>query len=97
MVVTSNKFWESVPDDIRSELEVILDEVTREVNILAEHKADVDRASILSDSKVHITTLTETERQPWKDAMIPIWKNYENEIGVDVLDAAKTSKGNKTQ
>ena len=96
MVVTSNKFWESVPDDIRSELELILDEVTQEVNKLAEHKADVDKASVLSDSKVHITTLTETERQLWKDAMVPIWKNYENEIGVDVLDAAKESKGNKT-
>lgn len=97
MVVTSNKFWESLPDDIRSELEAILDEVTLEVNKLAEHKADIDRASVLSNSKVHLTTLTTKERQSWKDVMVPIWKNYESEIGVDVLDAAKASKSNKTQ
>jgi len=92
MVVTSNKFWDSVPDDIRSELEAILDEVTMEVNNLAEYKAEIDRATVRSNSKVQIVTLTTSELQLWKDAMIPIWENYENEIGVDILEAAKASK-----
>ena len=92
MVVTSNKFWTSIPDDIRFELEDILDEVTVEVNKLAEHKAEIDRASVLSDRKVHTITLTASEQQLWKDVMVPIWKNYENEIGIDILEAAKAVK-----
>jgi len=66
--------------------------VTVEVNNLAEHKTEIDRATVLSDNKVQLVTLTASEQQLWKDAMVPIWKNYENEIGVDILEAAKASK-----
>ena len=63
-----------------------------EVNNLAEHKAEIDRTTVRSDSNVQIVTLTTSELQLWNDAMVPIWENYENEIGVDILEAAKASK-----
>lgn len=92
MLVTSKRFWESLPDDIRSELNIILDEVTVEVNRLAVEKARNDKIEILKDTKVQVVTLTESEKEAWRQALLPTWKQYESEIGVHIIESAKKSK-----
>lgn len=89
MVVTSKKFWDGLPVNIRTELELILSEVTEEVNRIALDKASEARATILQSSKVQVVTLNDEEKKLWKDAMVPIWKHYEEKIGPEVLAAAK--------
>jgi C4-dicarboxylate-binding protein DctP len=92
MVVSSTSFWNSLPDDIRIELEAILDEVTSEVNDLAQKSAKADREKLMRNESVTIVTPTDEERILWKKAMLPVWKKFEDEIGADVIDAARISK-----
>lgn len=95
MVITSKEFWDKLPDDIRSELNSILDEVTEEVNRLALEKAKADKNVIIQNNNVHVVTLNEDERQIWKNAMLPIWKDFEKEIGTHIIEAATASKAQK--
>ena len=92
MVVTSKTFWESLPDDIRAELNNTLDEVTAKVNILALEKANAAKSEIMKTGKVNVITLSAEEKQVWKDAMMPVWKEFEAAIGTDIMAAAKGSK-----
>lgn len=89
MVVTSKTFWEALPGDIRNELEAILAEVTEEVNRLAMIKAKEAREAIVKNSKVHVVTLNDADEKLWKDALMPVWKEYEEKIGPKIFAAAK--------
>lgn len=88
MVVTSTRFWNSLPTDVRSELEKILTEVTAEVNKIAREQAQSDRHKVIDSGVTQVIELTDQERDLWRQTMQPIWKQFENEIGKDVIDAA---------
>jgi C4-dicarboxylate-binding protein DctP len=91
MVVTNTDFWEDLPDDIRAELETILAEVTVEVNKLANQLNAADRQRIAESGKTEIITLTPEERQAWKKSMAPVWDKFKDDIGEDLIEAAKSS------
>ena len=91
MVVTSDNFWNSLPPDIRTELESILAEVTAEVRKLAREKAITNRRQIVEAGRVTILTLSDGERDAWRQALMPVWKEFEAEIGRDLIDAAVAS------
>jgi C4-dicarboxylate-binding protein DctP len=41
-----------------------------------------------------VIEITEAERQQWVDAMKPVWKQFEDEIGADLIEAAlKANEG----
>lgn len=88
MVVTSNRFWKSLPDDIRTGLEKILTEVTVEVNQKATQLEKDDRQKIVDSKRTEVIKLTDAELNKWRDAMKPVWKKFEKEIGEDVIKAA---------
>lgn len=92
MVVTSVKFWEGLPADIRQELEKILAEVTVEVNRLALEKARTGREKVLQSEGVRVVTIGAAEKAAWQEAMMPVWKQFEESIGTDILAAAKAAK-----
>lgn len=89
MVVTSVSFWESLPDDIRRELESILDEVTVTVNKLAREKEKIDRGLIANTPGVRIITLDHAQKRQWREAMTGLWKEFEDDIGADIMAEAK--------
>jgi C4-dicarboxylate-binding protein DctP len=89
MVITNARFWNSLPDDIRSELEAIMDEVTKEVNQIAQQKAEEDRQKIVESGKTELIQLTDEEKANWRDAMKPVWEEFEDEIGEKYVDAAQ--------
>lgn len=89
MVVTNSKFWTTIPFQIRTELESILDEVTLSVNQTAEANNQRDYEQLVAGGKAKIVTLTPAEQAAWREAMLPVWKQFEGEIGADVLHAAR--------
>jgi C4-dicarboxylate-binding protein DctP len=91
MVITNTKFWEGLPADIRTELRSIMDEVSVEVNKLANDLNEGDKQRILAAGTTEIITLTDEQRAKWRDAMKPVWKKFENEIGKDLIEAAVAS------
>ena len=89
MLITSTRFWNSLPYAIRVELDDIIEEVTMAVNAEAEALNARDRARIAASGKVRMVTLTAEQRAAWREAMLPVWNRYEEEIGADVIRAAR--------
>lgn len=91
MVITNTKFWNGLPDDVRSELRKIMDEVSVEVNKQAEALNQGDKQRILEAKTTEIITLSDEERAKWREAMKPVWKKFEGEIGAELIKAAEAA------
>ena len=91
MVVTSAEFWMDLPDDIRGEVKQALDEAIAFGNDVAEQKSINDRQRIAESGRSEIISLTPEERAQWVEVMKPVWKEFEKEIGKDLIDAAYNS------
>ena len=88
MVVTSMEFWNGLSDDIRAELKKDMDEAIAFGNKVALHKSLDDKQKIIDSKRSEIITLTPEERAQWVDVMKPVWKEFEEQIGKDLIDAA---------
>jgi len=91
LLVTSAEFWLGLPDDIRTELKNALDEATKFGNEVSAKKAIADRQKIIDSKRSEIIELTDAERQQWVEAMKPVWKKFEGQIGKEYIDAAVAS------
>ncbi|MDD3449568.1 MAG: TRAP transporter substrate-binding protein [Gammaproteobacteria bacterium] len=91
LVVTSTEFWNSLPDDIRAEVKAALDESLAYANELANQKNEADKAAIIASGRSEVIELTDAQRQQWVEAMRPVWKQFEDEIGKDLIEAAYSS------
>ena len=88
MVVTSTDWWDSLPEDVRTQLATILEEVTVARNAEV-GKVDEDaRAAVLAAGGV-IRELTPEQRQAWVDAMKPVWAQFVGDVGQENIDAAQ--------
>ncbi len=90
LVVTSTNFWESLPDDIRNDLTRILAEVTQERNAIARSINLKNRDKIISSGS-KIRTLSPAQRKEWVKAVRPVWKQFRDDIGKDLIRAAIAS------
>ena len=93
MVVTSTEWWEELDPDIRDQFAKILKEVTVERNAESEKVNQENKAKIIEAGGT-VRTLTPEQRQAWVDAMKPVWKKFEDDIGADLMEAA--TKANNT-
>ncbi|MDE3739699.1 C4-dicarboxylate TRAP substrate-binding protein DctP [Pseudomonas resinovorans] len=91
MLITNTKFWNGLPADVRSELEKITVEVTNEVNKQAEALNQGDKQRIIDAKTSEIIELTPEQRNEWREAMKPVWKKFEAEIGPDLIKAAEAA------
>ncbi|MGV2870680.1 TRAP transporter substrate-binding protein [Colwellia sp. E150_009] len=88
LVVTSRDFWHSIPKDIRKDVEKALAEAIVYGNTIAAQKAEEDKQRIVDSKRSTVRTLSPSERQQWVNAMKPVWKRFEDQIGKNVIDAA---------
>jgi C4-dicarboxylate-binding protein DctP len=93
MVVANAEFWSGLPDDVRTELETIMDEVNVEVNRLAEELNLQDKQKIIDSGRSEIIQLTPEERAAWVEAMQPVWDQFTDDIGEDIVEAARAANG----
>jgi C4-dicarboxylate-binding protein DctP len=96
MVVTNSKFWAGLPADIRTELEKIMAEVTQKVNSSADTQNAADLKRIVDSGRSEIIKLTPEQKLKWRDAMKPVYAQFEPGIGKDTIDAALASNKAKT-
>ncbi|MCW8908371.1 MAG: TRAP transporter substrate-binding protein [Sedimenticola sp.] len=90
LVVTSAEWWDGLPADIRGQLSQILQEVTETRNAESTKVNNLNKKNIIDAGGV-VRTLTPEQRQAWVDAMKPVWKKFEDQIGADLMDAALSS------
>jgi len=91
MLVTNDNFWNGLPEDIRTELEAIIAEVTTEVNAEASKLSMEYRQKVIDSGRTEVLALTEEELTKWREAMKPVWDKFAEEIGNDIIDAALSS------
>ena len=87
LVVTSTTWWDGLPDDVRSQLATILKEVTETRNAESTKVNEQNKQNIIDAGGV-VRTLTPEQRQAWVEAMRPVWKKFEKDIGADLMEAA---------
>lgn len=86
LVVVSDQFWKNLPKDIRQELTDILMEATLANRQFAEQADSEDRKKIENDKFAKVVELSKEERAAWKKATQPVWKEFREEIGGDLID-----------
>jgi C4-dicarboxylate-binding protein DctP len=87
-VATNDAFWNGLPDDIRAGLEQILAEVTDWGNARAGEVNAAARQSIIDSGRSEVVALSADERAGWRRAMAPVWEQFRDEIGSNLIDAA---------
>jgi len=87
LIVTSSKWWDGLPDDVRTQLGTILKEVTETRNAESTKVNNDNKANVIKAGGV-VRTLTDEQRQAWVDAMKPVWKKFEGDIGEELMNAA---------
>ena len=90
LVVTSRKWWEELPEDVRTQFKTILDEVTATRNA-ASTQVNEDAKQAIVDAGGVVRALTPEQRQMWVDAMKPVWAQFEGDIGADLIAAAQAA------
>jgi len=91
LLISSSMFWNSMPDDIRAGVDAALEEARIYGNKVSFAKAEEDKQKIAESGRCEIIQLTAEERQKWVEAMKPVWKKFEDDIGADVIEAAAAS------
>ncbi|AXI42222.1 DctP family TRAP transporter solute-binding subunit [Sulfitobacter sp. SK011] len=88
MLVVSTDWWDSLPEDVRTQLATIVEEVTIERNA-AVGQVDMDARQAILDAGGKIVELNDAQRQAWVDAMKPVWDQFVGDIGQENIDAAQ--------
>ncbi len=89
MLVSNPRFWYGMPHRVRMQLEGIVDEVTFAVNKQAEASNQADRQRIEASGKSRLIELDAQQRDAWRQAMRPVWQQFETAIGADLISAAQ--------
>lgn len=92
MVISSREWLDSLPPDVRNVLEVTLLDVTHEYNRFAFQIGEVQRRNVIADGGV-VNELTGSQKDAWRQALKPVWRQFEDEIGVDLIRAAQAANG----
>ncbi|MBE0582648.1 MAG: TRAP transporter substrate-binding protein [Desulfofustis sp.] len=88
MVVSSVNFWEGLSVDDREQLKAVLDEAIAFANDLAGKIEQDNRQKVIDSGEAEITQLSRNERTRWVEAMRPVWKQFEDGIGKELIDKA---------
>ena len=88
MVITNSGWWDKLPADIRKGLNEAMVESIKYGNKVAFDEAASFRQKVIDDKKAEVLPMSKAELKQWRDAMKPVWKKFEGDIGKDVIDAA---------
>ena len=87
LVVASTEFMDGLPEDVRTQFLTILDEVTKERNAESTAVNEQNKQYII-EAGTEVRTLTAEQRQAWVDAMKPVWEQFADDIGRDLIEKA---------
>jgi C4-dicarboxylate-binding protein DctP len=87
LVVTSDEWWEGLDGDVRDQLAKILEEVTATRNGESTNVNNTNKENIIKAGGT-VRTLNAEQRRQWVDAMKPVWKKFEKDIGTELMESA---------
>lgn len=91
LLVTSVEWWDGLDPAVRDQLAQILKEVSETRNNESYAVNQQNKEKIVAAGST-VRTLTPEQRAAWVAALKPVWKQFEGDIGADIISAAQTSK-----
>ncbi|MFC4234717.1 TRAP transporter substrate-binding protein [Thalassospira xianhensis] len=88
LVVTSTKWWDGLDPEIQAGLKQAMDEATEYSNGLSGKLADEQRQLIVDSGETEIVKPSADDVKAWREAMKPVWAQFEGDIGADLIEAA---------
>src|SRR5215207_5210165 len=96
VVVVNKKFWDDLPGDVRTQLTKAMDEATKYSNEISEKENAEAFADMKKSGKTELITLTQAQKDAWKKALMPVYKDAEARVGKSLLDEFEKAKGTAT-
>ena len=87
VVIVNRKFWAGLPSDLRGQLEQAMREATNFEKTIAQRDNDRALEAIRRSGKTAIYHLTPQEQAAWRRAMQPVYRQMENRIGPELIEA----------
>jgi C4-dicarboxylate-binding protein DctP len=88
MVIANTKWWDGLPADIRKGLNEAMQESIKYGNKVANEEDANFRAKVIADKKAKVLQMNKDHLAAWRAAEQPVWKQFEGEIGADLIQAA---------
>jgi C4-dicarboxylate-binding protein DctP len=92
-VIANKKFWDDLPADIRTQLEVAMKEATDYANTIAKTSNEKDLESVKATGKTEVTVLTAEQRAAFKKVLVPVHEKMTDRIGKETVDAVQKAVG----
>ncbi len=92
LVTVNLEFWNSLPADIRDVIEDILFVVTLQANAESSRINEEDKQKIIASGLSEVVVLTPDELRAWQEAMKPVWEQFQDSIGADLIAAALAAR-----
>jgi C4-dicarboxylate-binding protein DctP len=92
-LITNKTFWDGLPADVRPGLDRAVTEATTFFDDTAAHDNAAAIDQIKATGKVDIHVLTDTEKQAWIAALMPVHKEMEGRFGKDFIAAIYKASG----
>lgn len=88
IVLMSEASWMKMSEKTRIELSKVMSETIAYGNSLMREQDKQNHQAIIAAGKAKVYKLTVGQRQSWTEAMLPIWKKFEGDIGEGLIQAA---------
>ena len=92
-VIVNKKFWDSLPDDIRTILDGCVKDATTYANALAATENAMALDKIKASGKTTVYTPTPAETNEWKKALMPVHQEMASRVGQSTIDAVYKAAG----
>ena len=92
LLVTSTEWLNGLDADVRDQFLKITEEVTNEANAAVAATEMKNRQNIIDAGGV-VRELTPEQRAAWVATMKPVWDEFKDDIGQDLIDAAVAANG----
>ena len=90
LVVTSSDWWEELDPAVKEPLAKILKEVTEMRNAESTAVNEQNKQAII-DAGGEVRVLSDEQRTAWIQALKPVWEQFQDDIGTDIIEAAVAS------
>ncbi len=92
-VIVNKRFWDSLPRDIRGQLEGALKAATAYANETAQRENEDALAAVKRSGRCELISLTPQERTLWKTTMDKAHKEHAGRIGADLVSEVYKATG----
>jgi C4-dicarboxylate-binding protein DctP len=92
-LVANKTFWNSLPPDVREQLDRAVEETTDFFNTTAAKDNEDAIEKITASGKTEIHTLTDTEKKAWIGKLMPVHTEMQSRFGKDFIEQIYKASG----